>query len=313
MYSGWSFGVRSIFNENIKLNSWVSRKFDHLDKPHPSSYRYLTSGRMSEAELNELRGETNVLGSRYDRDGKIGETEGFYGFANRVVRDTAWGLIPIWGDDAAWSEEEDVAVDNANIALLLEMAFMFCKKAGVEMVSYREAFDVSQEMRFLDNYFPNPYFDQTVNEIIKPKLLKQVSADGWCGGEVGYDETLSLKYLSVPGGKLAAIRQFHVNYGSMTLRVRAKGKGLLTVYRIPNKYPYEMEMEPAGLDTVQIPVDSEQWKEYSAPVVIQPAAKAGVDEDHPAADGYHDQICGLQFVLKADGRQAVALTDCRLK
>jgi hypothetical protein len=313
MYSGWSSGIRSIFNENIKLNSWVGKKFDHIDKPHPSSYRYITGGRMSEAEMNALRGEVNVLGARYDADGQAGGHGGFYNFANNVVRDTAWGLVPMWGDDAAWSEGEDVAAENANMALLLEMAFMFCRLAGVEMVSYAEAFDVSQERRFLDNYFPNPYFEQTINDVVKPTVLRQESADGWCGGVVGYDETLAARYISVPGGKLATIRQFHLNYGRMTLGVQARGKGVLTVYYIPNRYPYEIEAEPVGVETVEIDIDSADWREYTVPVVIRPAMKETVDADHPAAAGYHNQVCGLQFTLKADENEAVALTDCRLK
>lgn len=306
-------GIDSHRSNILPLNAWMSHNDGIVDESANTFRRVIgTLEALSSGNWSTLRASTNVMKDAYDITQAWGRK--FYYYVNDLIQQTAWGLIPKYFDDSWTTVQSDHTstalngISTSDIALWVELFYMFCREAGIEVVNFTEALDVAKDYKPLDNYFPNPSMKTTIQDIVQSSNYPQILPDGWkkVGGDdanmsYGYDPTYG-RYVEVKhasGGTSIGIRQYHLNYGIFTLKFRAKGYGTLKVCPILNSSP--MGVNSTNLDEIATVTinDSTQWVEYTAEIIIPEAAREAVSSDYPSSNGWHNQICGLHIELQS--------------
>lgn len=286
----------------IRLNECVSKQANHLDRDI-SSIRTTQTGLLDTADWTTLAAETgSVLKWKYDRDRALAGGQGgaLSTFIDNAVFSTAQGRIPQFGADAAMSSNANY---KANEAMGLELRLLFCKLAGIDMISMAEASEIAVQYRPLNNWFPNPGFRQTINEIVGSTTYAQTTADGWRGGKVETDATYG-NIMTVAAGEEAYIRQYQITAGELNLSMYAMGEGNIKIYYIRNKTSVFTDalpttaVIPAG-DVVTISVNESNWIKKTGTLIIPDHPREAIDAGYPQCEGYHNQIFAIQITLEA--------------
>lgn len=288
------------FSRVISLNGNVSKKTHNLDGGYTSTFRMYGFNQpgISQAEFEANADNENVMAWRYDADKTAGYSHGVYEGLNRIAKEVAWGIIPMHTEDTIGA-----GYKRATNALIEEIRLRFCKEAGIEVVSYKEAFDIIQKEIVLSNYFPNFDMFNSINTIVKSATNPQALPDGWVGiGSTGNDIAIG-NFIQLSESNKAYIRQYQITYGKLDFTFKAKGTGILRVYRILNKDPYQdgttaLAINP-GTPYLQINIDSGDWEDYHGILEIPNVPSESPDPLFKQMDGNHNQVCGLQFTLES--------------
>jgi Concanavalin A-like lectin/glucanases superfamily len=266
------------------------------------------------AQQNTLLASADVPKALYDLSG-----QNFTTLLNNITQLTAWGLTPYTADDSS-----TIGDGISSYVLVLEALYQFCKRAGIEVISYEEAYilGATKQLPIGYNYFPNNELATTVKTILNA-VNSILYPDGWNGGIVIVDDTglggVNVLHIASPG--TIFIRQYAIKPGVFNLSFKAKGIGTLKIRKILNNDTYNSTSGATFTEINSIVINSPAGYTRYENVVSLPDAEMEVYSNPSTPNevvyqnymkGYGNKICGIQIeLIIADGNY-VKMGNCSL-
>ena len=198
------------------------------------------------------------------------------------------------------------APTRAHAALIYELIYQFCRKAGIEVISHTEAAEIAfREVPKGTNVFPNPELATTVKDIIGSDLAP-TCPDGWDKGEVDI----------VGEGRIARftershVRTYLIQHGVASLTADLRGKGALRVYAIRNAHALGGSEHLSDLSGT-LTLDAAEFEERTLQFTIGDAPlKAYTAEREDWRNyftGLDDKVCGLHIEVTPDAGHSIEI------
>ena len=215
-----------------------------------------------------------------------------------LVRQSSRGRIAFGLNDS---------LDTFTWRLFFDLFLQFCRKADIEAVSMKEAYEIAFKTPVMKgNLFRNAAMRRTVLEVIGAKN-SPTQPDGWTAGKVETTKALGarpINALVLEGATRSELFLFGVPLGKLELTFAAlKGSGpsKLTVRKIRNIDRY--------LDAKACPVigeiaidDGTAWKRYGTTLLLEDVPRLSAPSTaSPTCDGLDNKVCGLVFELEGQG------------
>lgn len=244
-----------------------------------------------------------------------------------MMESLAWGVIPCCIDDSGtYDTLTETARKQSSMALQQEAILQFFKRAGIEMISWEQGYDISQMNYYPVNYFPNPNFDKILETILVDSVNTPTYPDGWRGGTVIGEDTgsgvVNILYYNPGSAGTIYTRTYTIKPpNTYTLSFRAKGVGYLQVRTIKNNQSYYAHNNIYFTIVNTIVINSpSSYTEYTAQIVVPDNALETYDTPVTPAErayqnywkGYGEKICGLGFELTVSGTNYVKIGNCSL-
>lgn len=235
--------------------------YNTISSAYPASF--FTTGKTKGAQM-------------YDGGGE------FYKFIEAVRHDTANGLI---------HGEVIDSFDTYSEKTFFEQVLRFCEKAGIEVVTKSEAYDIcfNHPVRS-GNLIYNPMLINSVKEILTDATNVPSNPDGYTG-DCSVTKVNGVNVLTTTGD--TTYLHYGIPYGNIKYSAEIKGTGTLTVYTITNATRNTLT-NASVLTTLQISNSDFSSAEFNA--IIKDADKVAWGQ---VCEGLNDKVMGLKFVYSS--------------
>ena len=212
----------------------------------------------------------------YDAGGSFRE------FVEATRHETASGLV------------HGEVIDSENTPserLFLEAALAFCRSAGIEVVSKREAyrrcFCKTNEVREL---MINPKFINSAAKFMPQSKTVPTNPDGYLG-DCRVKREGDSKILEILGPTESIV--YGVPPGKHTFKLKVRGKGRITVSAIRNRDPLK---DATGELLASTEISEDEFVDHTVEFVIPDEPQ---DEYDPRWEGLGDKVMAIKIVYKA--------------
>ncbi len=258
------------------FNEDLSRK-DALVYPSIDQASFSSTVISTEFDDFVINEKKDWLSELYDKRGS------FYQFVESIRNNTASGIIQCEALDS---------LDTYSERLFLEAVLLFCKKAGIEIITKQEVYDICFHHRInTGNLLYNPDFIHTAEKVLCDSDSKPQNPDGYIGD--CHTEMIDSQRALVMDQDTYCIH-YGIPYGNITYKVSAKGHGKIEIYTIKNN-------SDASLDDLQllsvIDVDSDDFSDYESNMAISYSGEEKWD-DSCESDG--DKTMGIKIIYSKD-------------
>lgn len=292
-----------------KLNSGVSKR-DYVGDGFWDSLRIFDPQSGDTDYVRNIFAAEDIMRHKYEETkGKNSahQTQNNYAqLVETICRKIAQGLIPQSVEDSGINPSDAQLGKRAHAALIYELIYQFCLKAGIEVISHTEAVGIAfREVPKGTNIFPNAELATTVRDIIKSDLAP-VCPDGWDKGEidtVGEDRVATFTERS-------HVTSYLIQHGRAALQTDFRGRGTLNVHYIRNSHAADGSDDSSELAGT-LEINAVDFEERTLTFTIGSAPlKEYTDEREDLQNyftGLDNKICGLHIEIVPGAGKSVEI------
>ena len=222
----------------------------------------------------------------------------------------------------------DTIRDDYSVLEAVELLCKYCTLNGIKIIPIERARQIScsQGRDSVDNYFPNPSFQNTLLPLLDgtssamdaylPDGWKIISGDKYTFNTI-YDDKDSVFTASCEDGRLILeTRAYGLKSGDYNLSLDAKGDAIIDIYLKHNKDYIDVSLGEWSSPYVSWKTTKDFSNYHTILTIPEPyvndiATQSSIENQY--SRGYEDNVCNIEIRLNVEKGNKVSIKKCQLE